>query len=303
MRRQHGDRAARGRWHQLGADSRQHERLDHRDPTSGTSKGVLRVDRQAGQTCGAGQATLTWQQGSVCNSFPRPDVNLHVPGSTPGTGCDVHGDYLFAENLSGGDLTNANLSGTNLVQASMVGTKLIGTNLTGARSAGATNSPFPWREPHQRELHRREPDGRRSRRRGRGSSGVTLVGAIGLTSAMLRSIAVNNTNLFCGVTSWPSLTLANLTGLNLAGFNLSADFLGVANAQQRQPDRCEPDERRGRGRDLDHAKLPTNANLTCTDLIHVSTVGTTFTGAIWSNTTCPDGTNSDAHGNTCIGHL
>jgi uncharacterized protein YjbI with pentapeptide repeats len=26
-------------------------------------------------------------------------------------------------------------------------------------------------------------------------------------------------------------------------------------------------------------------------------------GAIWSNTTCPDGTNSDAAGNTCAGHF
>ena len=27
------------------------------------------------------------------------------------------------------------------------------------------------------------------------------------------------------------------------------------------------------------------------------------TGIIWGNTTCPDGTNSDAHGDTCEGHL
>ena len=26
-------------------------------------------------------------------------------------------------------------------------------------------------------------------------------------------------------------------------------------------------------------------------------------GAIWSDTTCPDGTNSDANGGTCVGHL
>jgi uncharacterized protein YjbI with pentapeptide repeats len=47
----------------------------------------------------------------------------------------------------------------------------------------------------------------------------------------------------------------------------------------------------------------TNANFTNANLSGVTTSGVnTFTGAIWSNTTCPDGTNSDNDGNTCIGH-
>ena len=32
-------------------------------------------------------------------------------------------------------------------------------------------------------------------------------------------------------------------------------------------------------------------------------IGATLTGVHWSNTTCPDGTNSDNDGNTCVGHL
>ena len=31
--------------------------------------------------------------------------------------------------------------------------------------------------------------------------------------------------------------------------------------------------------------------------------GATLTGVTWSNTVCPDNTNSDSHGNTCVGHL
>lgn len=42
----------------------------------------------------------------------------------------------------------------------------------------------------------------------------------------------------------------------------------------------------------------TNANLSGSDFENAITVG-----AVWSNTTCPDGTNSDANGNTCEGHL
>lgn len=45
----------------------------------------------------------------------------------------------------------------------------------------------------------------------------------------------------------------------------------------------------------------TNANLTGTNFI--SGGGNDFTGAVWSNTICPDGTNSNNNGNTCIGHL
>ena len=43
----------------------------------------------------------------------------------------------------------------------------------------------------------------------------------------------------------------------------------------------------------------TNANFTCTDLGHATMTGANVSGATWSNTTCPVGTNSDAHADTC----
>jgi uncharacterized protein YjbI with pentapeptide repeats len=43
----------------------------------------------------------------------------------------------------------------------------------------------------------------------------------------------------------------------------------------------------------------TNANLKGTSFA----AQTSFTGAIWSNTTCPDGTNSNNDGNTCVNDL
>ncbi|MGB8646487.1 MAG: pentapeptide repeat-containing protein [Anaerolineae bacterium] len=47
----------------------------------------------------------------------------------------------------------------------------------------------------------------------------------------------------------------------------------------------------------------TGANLT-NAAFSSATNGTAaiVTGATWSNTTCPDGTNSNANGNTCVGH-
>ncbi len=47
----------------------------------------------------------------------------------------------------------------------------------------------------------------------------------------------------------------------------------------------------------------TNANFTNANLVFRNMTTATLTGAIWSNTICPDGTNSNDNGNTCIGHL
>ena len=50
------------------------------------------------------------------------------------------------------------------------------------------------------------------------------------------------------------------------------------------------------------------ADLTGADLSGVTTLGqgqfaTTFVGTVWSDTTCPDGTNSDSDGGACAGDL
>lgn len=46
------------------------------------------------------------------------------------------------------------------------------------------------------------------------------------------------------------------------------------------------------------------ANFTEADLTGATNMDTAnLTGVIWSNTTCPDGTNSDSNGGTCVGHL
>lgn len=52
----------------------------------------------------------------------------------------------------------------------------------------------------------------------------------------------------------------------------------------------------------------TGVNLTSADLSHATLSGATLTNAnltnvIWDATICPDNTNSDDNGNTCIGHL
>lgn len=46
-----------------------------------------------------------------------------------------------------------------------------------------------------------------------------------------------------------------------------------------------------------------NDNFTGANLTQANLSNTTLTGVTWSNTTCPDGTNSNNDGNTCVGHL
>jgi len=84
-----------------------------------------------------------------------------------------------------------------------------------------------------------------------------------------------------------TLTNANLAGANLSGANLSGTDLSGANLK---------------GADLSGANL-TGANLTMANLSGAVTKGANFNKAIWGNTTCPDATNSDGDGGSCVGHL
>lgn len=46
-----------------------------------------------------------------------------------------------------------------------------------------------------------------------------------------------------------------------------------------------------------------NTQIRNSDFTGSTMTGANFSGATWVNTTCPDGTNSDNNGNTCVGHL
>src|SRR2546426_3925966 len=72
---------------------------------------------------------------------------------------------------------------------------------------------------------------------------------------------------------------ATLAGCNLKGVNLAGAYLPGANLS---------------GSNLKGANL-TNANLAGANL-----KGANVKDVIWSNTICPDGTNSDANGATCV---
>ncbi|HYA09012.1 MAG TPA: alkaline phosphatase family protein, partial [Gaiellaceae bacterium] len=83
------------------------------------------------------------------------------------------------------------------------------------------------------------------------------------------------------------LANADLSHRNLEHENLSGAILTGANLE---------------GAHLEGGFLP-NANLTGADLRHADLRHADVSGVIWSNTICPDGSNSNADGGTCLGHL
>ena len=115
------------------------------------------------------------------------------------------------------------------------------------------------------------------------------VGFLGSTSNPLGQTVTFCATHFQGC----DLAFANLEGANLAGFNFLGANLWLTNLS---------------GANLQGANL-IGANLSLATLTNANLKGAMTTGAIfswakWSNTTCPDGTNSTSNvGSTCVGHL
>jgi Big-like domain-containing protein/pentapeptide repeat protein len=112
---------------------------------------------------------------------------------------------------------------------------------------------------------------------------VTSNGTYNLKDASLSSAYLVGANLAGANITNTNLSGANLTGANLTGANLTdANFKGA---------------------NLTGANL-TGANLTLTNFKGATGMtSATLTGATWKSTTCPDNTNSNNDGGTCIGHL
>jgi hypothetical protein len=93
---------------------------------------------------------------------------------------------------------------------------------------------------------------------------------------------LSNSN-FTGATLDVGSSYVNFTGSTFSGTDISSANLASSNFT-----------------DVDFS----NSSLSGTDLEDNTGLNTAnFSGVTWSNVYCPDETNSDDHGNTCIGHL
>jgi hypothetical protein len=122
-------------------------------------------------------------------------------------------------------------------------------------------------------------------------SGISLVGA-NLTGAKLLYSNLDNADLDDAVMTGANLTDATLVGATLEDGTLNAYFIGV--------NLTDADLT---GSNLDGADLA-SSNLTGADLGDATMQTATGTDSItWSDTTCPDETNSNNDGDTCLNDL
>jgi uncharacterized protein YjbI with pentapeptide repeats len=201
-------------------------------------------------------------------------VLLPSPASAAPKSCvPGPGARLVGCNLSGLDLAHVNLTGASLRLAVLKGTKLTDANLTGANLTSAR------------------------------LKGANLTGAI-LTRAILFDASSGDVtgppaslppywSFLHGYLIGPGANLeyTNLTGIDLANAPLGATYFNYAN--------------------LTHANLIDghlkyayleHSNLTNADLRGAVISRSNLRGITWSNTICPDGTNSNNDKNHNCGH-
>jgi hypothetical protein len=123
------------------------------------------------------------------------------------------------------------------------------------------------------------------------NGGFNLTNA-GLANAYLVAANLADASLINGTFTSANFTLASLVGANLTnGTFTSANFTLASLAG------ANLTNGRFKGANL------TDANLANANLRQANLNGVTLTGVAWSNTICPDGTNSNNDGGTCQGHL
>lgn len=127
-------------------------------------------------------------------------------------------------------------------------------------------------------------------------TGVNLTDAT-LMGADLQFTNLTNADLDDIAASFVNLGFANLTGASFVSANLilatiQGDTLDSTNFNNA---------------DLAEANLddifPTNTDFTNANLGDATVDSSADDGIIWSNTTCPDETNSDDNGGTCVNHF
>ncbi len=180
-------------------------------------------------------------------------------------------------NLQYCKLKDANLSGDDLAGANFYGASLFGADLQGADLADAT---FTKADINYVDLADTDLSGAIFDTEDPSLSDYIISGGVTGTP----SVFPPGFNLVDGYLVGPvaNLSSADLSAADLAGQDLLDTNLSDA--------------------DLANTTL-SNANFTGANLDGANTSGATFTGAKWSNTTCPDDTNSNNDGGTCVNNL
>jgi len=272
-----------------------------------TSNGSLRVIDSSSQACNSNETALLWNQASK-GGFLANLVGANFSSASlqyrQFSGIDMHDGNFTEANLTGSDLTGADLTNAILTTASLEKANLQGANLTGASIFHGTNDT----NFQNANLTNAQLTGGGDFR-GANIQNITITGnlsgnfnGLDFTTA---SFNLQNLPIFdgdFGGANFGGLSLSgvqildsNLDNANFSGATLgSRIFFGEAGYNDTGWTPTDPDSMVGTNFTNAHF---VNA-VVASDLSQA-----TLTGATWSNTICPDGTNSDTNGSTCIGHL
>ncbi|MBH24231.1 MAG: hypothetical protein CMH57_07235 [Myxococcales bacterium] len=223
-------------------------------------------------------------------------------------GADLAEAYFFFTaflevNLSGATLTDAVLIDSGLIRADLTGVILTGVDLQ--QGIRLSESDLSGLDLSGLNLSRLLLDGcnfsntdlSQADLSGSELFGATLQGAV-LDGADMSRASIPRTDL-SGV---------DFSGVNLFGADLSNSTLSGALLQESLLTSALLRYTNLSGADLSDADL-TGASLDRADLTNANLAGATgLTSSnvflvTWDNTTCPDGTNSDGNGGTCVDHL
>ncbi len=259
-------------------------------PGAGTPTGTVTFFNGT-KSLGTGQASISNGTDQATFSTSHLDVGAHaITASYGGDGNFTASTSAAATeyvntNLSGYpklsngayNLSNANLKDAYFVDTSLAGAQLNDANLAGAVLTGANLTSATLTNSNLNDANFANANLTKAN--------LTLVN---LTGATLTGATLTGANLTGANLTGADLTSATLTGANLALVNLSGVNLSNANLN--------------------------GASLALVDLAGANLSGATLTGAtglkqstlknvVWSNTTCPDGTNSNNDSGSCVGHF
>ena len=244
-------------------------------------------------------------------------------------GADIHDSIFSVAALTGSDFSNANLSGSTFAGAQLGG-RLNKANFSNANFSSATfniknavlrDSNFQGANFANAHLSLLAVSMGNTNFQNTNFGGATLSGAasgdpgpadfqgVNLTGATIsfafqtadfRNVDFRVTSAINGMQfySGSNLSNANFGGMSFDNVAIYASDLRGANFSNVTTHNLQ----------IGDNTTMTGANLSNAHFIDSYFVGTDLTGAnlagvIWTNTSCPDQTNSDNNGNTCIGHL
>ena len=232
-------------------------------PTSGANKGVLRViDYQTGERCAAGETLLNWQQ-----------KGLRFLGTYSATTVYSVNDLVTSGGRAFVRIAVTQFFPTGIATSNTTYWAPLSAPLASAACGGYPHAGIDW-----------------SKSGSTPGNGCDFHGA-NFTSANLSGANLTDANLAAANFTTATLSAANLSGANLSVASFFHGSLVSANLN---------------GASLTNAYLAA-ADVTGADMTNADLTGANFgfaTGTdsiVYSNTTCPDGSNSDANGGTCAG--